>query len=133
MISDVDWIAMTVKMEAEGETFKGKLAVAYVIVNRMRQKGWSASDVVLQPYQFSCWNTTEPTRKRLDDQETNRKVWIDSYSAAWAALHGLQDDPTRGATSYLNPDGCTPQQMKNAGYATPKVRAEIGRHHFFVA
>lgn len=133
MISDVDWIAMTVKMEAEGEAYQGKLAVAYVIVNRMHEKGRSASDIVLAPFQFSCWNTKEPTRGRLDDQETNRQVWLDSYKAAWAALYGLQPDPTRGSTSYLNPAVLTHQQMKNAGYNAARVREKIGAHHFFVA
>lgn len=132
MIEPVDFIAMTVKMEAEGEDFTGKLCVAYVIVNRMQQRRQSASDVVLAPFQFSCWNTKEPPRLRLDDQETHRQVWIDSYKAAWAALYGILPDPTRGCTSYLNPAACTPQQKKNAGYVESAVRLKHGRHHFFI-
>lgn len=131
--SALDWIAMTVKMEAEGEAYVGKLAVACAIVNRMQANRASASDVVLRAFQFSAWNTKEPTRMRLDDYETNHAVWADSYKAAAAALFELVDDPTRGATSYLNPTTTTAEQRRNAGYRRENVRAEIGAHHFFMA
>lgn len=131
--SDLDWAAMTIKMEAEGEPYEGKLGVAFVIANRMRAKSLSASDVVLRSFQFSCWNTTEPTRLRLDDFDTNRAVWADSYKAAAAALFGIVSDPTRGATSYLNPAVTTAEQEQRAGYVRANVRATLGRHHFFIA
>ncbi len=131
--TDLDWAAMTIKMEAEGEPYEGKLGVAFVIANRMRATGRSAADVVLRPFQFSCWNTTEPTRRRLDDVDTNRAVWAESYKAAAAALFGLVTDPTRGATSYLNPAVTTAEQERRAGYVRANVRAEIGAHHFFIA
>lgn len=132
MIEQIDFIAMTVKMEAEGEDYHGKLCTAFVIVNRMETRRQSASDVVLAPFQFSCWNTKEPTRLRLDDTETNRQVWLDSYKAAWSAMYHLVPDPTRGCTSYLNPEVCTAEQKKNAGYKRDLVRYEHGHHHFFI-
>jgi len=132
MIDQVDWIALTVKQEAEGEEYEGKLAVAFVIVNRMAQKKRSASDVVLAPWQFSCWNTESLTKMRLEVDMMNA-AWRDSYAAASAAFHRTVDDPTRGATSYLNPDLCSPSQQVNAGYAKSIVRATIGRHDFFIA
>ena len=131
--ADLDWVAMTVKQEAEGEPYDGKLMVAFTIANRMGRDRASASDVVLRAFQLSCWNTSSPTRSRLDDFETNRAVWLDSYKAAAAALCGLVDDPTRGATSYLNPTTTTAEQRRAAGYAPERVRVALGKHHFFVA
>lgn len=132
MIDDLDWIALTVKQEAEGELREGKLAVAFVIVNRMAQQNRSASQIVLAPFQFSCWNTDSPTKARLDPAMTT-SVWRESYEAAALAYYHAVTDPTRGSTSYLNPAGCTPAQQKRAGYDPAKVRATIGHHHFFVA
>ena len=44
--------AMTVLQEAEGESYAGKLAVAFTIVNR----GDNIIATVFRPWQFSCWN-----------------------------------------------------------------------------
>lgn len=44
-------------------------AVANVIMNRVNRGGWygaSIKDVVLKPYQFSCWNATDPNRAKID-------------------------------------------------------------------
>lgn len=132
-MDDLDWIALTVKQEAEGEADDGKLAVAFVIVNRMREKGRGAADIVLAPWQFSCWNTDSPTRGRLGDVSLASPLWLACYRAAAAAYYGLLPDPTRGSTSYLNPVVCSDAQRARAGYRLSAVRAEIGRHHFFIA
>jgi len=129
MIRDVDWIALTVKQEAEGEPYIGKLAVAYTIVNRMARFHRSAARIVLAPYQFSCWNTNSPTRLRLDVDMTD-PVWRDSYQAAQSALDKTQPDPTHGATHYLNPHVLP---VLPDWYAKEKVLATIGHHEFLVA
>ena len=41
---DLVWLATTVAMEAEGEPWEGKLAVAWVLVNRMAGRQ-SASEI----------------------------------------------------------------------------------------
>ena len=63
-LDDLTLLAATVKMEAEGEPYAGKLAVAFVICNRARYHGRSLKDVIFDPYDFSCWNTASPTRGR---------------------------------------------------------------------
>jgi N-acetylmuramoyl-L-alanine amidase len=129
MIDALDWIAMTVKMEAEGEVFAGKLAVAFTIRNRMNQGKRSAEDVCLAPWQFSCWNTDSPTRSRLE-VDMSLAVWSDSYRAAAAALYQLVPDPTRGATHYLNPDVL---DHLPSWYNKTKVLVTIGHHDFLIA
>jgi len=132
MIDDLDWIATTVWGEARGESFEGKVAVAAVICNRMHQTNATACEVVLKPWQFSFWNTDDPSRWRMRPTLTD-SGWKDSYKAASAIYYGLIDDPTRGCLSYLNPTTCTVEQKRRAGYVYANVRAVVGRHHFFIA
>ena len=132
MTTDLDWIAMTVWGEARGESFQGKLAVAYVICNRMTKAQTSACAVVLKPWQFSFWNTDDPSRHRMQPSFTNAD-WRDSYKAAAAAYFATLPDPTKGSTSYLNPKVCTADQKKRAGYTRERVVTSIGNHDFFIA
>ena len=38
----------------------------------------------------------------IDEIRPDSKVWIDCYKAACSAYYGIEDDPTFGATYYLN-------------------------------
>lgn len=137
-IGDIEWIAATVVMESGGEPWLGQLAVAWVVVNRMRTRAQSASDVALAPWQFSAWNTGSPTRARLDTADD--ATWASAYKAACAAYFDLAPDPTSGATFYLNVDtvvrvaGHLPKWARDP--ANPKVPdeqrvvARIGAHTF---
>jgi spore germination cell wall hydrolase CwlJ-like protein len=117
-------------MEAEGEPWEGKLGVAYVIVNRSRIRGRSISDVVLDPYDFSAWNTDAVTRLRLDDIDLD--LWDECYKAACAAIFGLVPDPTNGADHYLN----EPVVLRRAGRLPSWLKhmertTAIGQHTFY--
>lgn len=90
----------TVAMEAEGESYLGKLAVAFVIVNRAEYRGKSISDVVFEPYAFSVWNSRGGRRQSIDD--INDEVWTESEKAAFSAYYGIEADPIFGADHYLN-------------------------------
>lgn len=50
------WMALCVYHEARGEPELGQLAVAHVILNRMKRRGRSARFIVLEPWQFSWAN-----------------------------------------------------------------------------
>lgn len=129
-ISPAQWAVATVYMEAGGEPHEGKLAVAYAILNRAAAERRSISDVVLQPWHFSAWNTDSPTRMRLDTLD--ERAWTECASAFLAAFLDKVPDPTRGATHYLNEEltrrirgGSLPSWFDEA-----KVTARIGRHTF---
>lgn len=88
VVPDRAWGIMTVRGEAAGEPYEGKLAVAETIRRRMRtryaSKG-SAVSTVLHPQQFSIWNTTDPGRINAaladDDDEVTRdciRAWDES-------------------------------------------------------
>ena len=95
-------LTATVAMEAEGETYKGKLGVAYVIMNRVRRRVpfKSVSDVVLDPYDFSAWNTKGGRQLALDTIAYS--MWRDAEKAAASAYYEIEKDPTLGADHYLN-------------------------------
>lgn len=99
------YLAKTIWGEARGEGLKGMQAVANVIMNRVDRGGWygaSVKDVVLKPYQFSCWNATDPNRKLLDVIDENTLNASGAMSVAEAALNGQLQDITGGATEYHN-------------------------------
>jgi len=59
---------LTVALESSGESLSGQIAVASVIKTRMKERGLSASEVVFQPHQFSCWKGEQ---RVLSESEIN--------------------------------------------------------------
>lgn len=128
---DILIATLTVAMEAQGEPRTGKLAVAYVLINRVKA-GRSMTDVILDPWDFSCWNTDSPTRLNLD--KLNDAMYAECLSAVLAAVFGLQSDPTNGAVFYLNKEvvistaGKLPAWWGIDGHADSEIT--IGAHTF---
>lgn len=132
MSFDIEIAARTVWMEARSEGEQGMKAVAFVIVNRHDAGTWfsgqTLTECCLIPYQFSCWNTSDPNRiamARLDDDDSIlsncRNYILDSVAKN-------VDDPTMGATHYLNPSSI--QSLPSWVYAATKT-VQIGRHVFY--
>lgn len=99
------YLAKTIWGEARGEGLKGMQAVANVIMNRVSRGGWygaSVKDVVLKPYQFSCWNENDPNRALLDAIGETTLNASGAMSVAEAAINGTLRDITGGATEYHN-------------------------------
>lgn len=133
-IDSLQWLAATVFMEAEGEPYKGKLAVAFAVMNRCRRAGCSVSDAVLRAWQFSAWNTDSPTRMRLDTLHPSDPVWLECVRAAMEAMFQSVPDPVEGRTLYMNEKvvmaqaGSLPSWWKLAGEVDAGVA--IGLHTF---
>ena len=132
-VNELFLLTATVAMEAEGEPYRGKLGVAYVIVNRARRRApfKPISDVVLDPYDFSAWNTKGGRQLALDTIPT--LVWQDSEKAAASAYYTIEKDPTLGADHYLNValtrrlrGGSLPTWLKSM-----QRTVKIGRHTFY--
>lgn len=149
-LDDLTIMAATVYMEARGEPFIGKCAVAHVIMNRTREN-LGPIDVVLAPWQFSCWNTDSPTRRFLDFMNTTGE-WEECVAAAAHALfrrwyfdqHTPLADPSGGAIFYLNVEltkslrgGTLPKWAAhpddNTRINADKVTTVVGRHTFMKA
>ena len=129
---DISLLTMTVAMEAEGEPFEGKLAVAWTIMNRSRKFKWSLATTILKAKHFSAWNEDSPTRMRLGI--TANSIMDSAEKAVLMAYNGTrqEEDPTKGATHYLNKE----LTVKIRGSLPTWVSAmretiTIGRHTFY--
>lgn len=96
-MNDRDLIIRTVIGEAANQSPEGQRAVAHVILNRLKDDRWgnSVKDVVFQKHQFEPWTTR---RSELMAIPTNSP----KYQEVAALVDDLGDDPTNGATHFLN-------------------------------
>ena len=124
---DKYWLAATILQEAGGEPKEGKLGVGWSIMNRVHKSGRRVVQVVLQPWQYSCWNTSSPTRKLLVTRKTS--TWEACVEAAQQAFHAQVPDPTFGSTHYLRAD-VLPKLPD--WFRKDLVRAKLGHHEFLV-
>lgn len=81
-------LALCVWREARGETPKGKILVAQVILNRVIDKRWPDNivDVVTQPWQFSSFNANDPNvTKYPEETDTSWRGCADAADAVLTA------------------------------------------------
>lgn len=119
-------LAMCVYGESRSEPYDGKISIAYVVMNRVKEQGWygkTVKEVLLKPYQFSCFLKSDPNFKKLFRPEPT--VWKQCFKAAWNAYSSLSDDPTLGANHYCRRDTAPPWRQ------IMELKKEIGNHAFF--
>ncbi len=110
-------LARLVHGEARGEPYTGKVAVAAVVLNRVRSAAFpnTISGVIFQAGAFDCVR--------------DGQIWLqpdsDSIRAANDALAGW--DPTAGCIYYYNPATATSSWIWSR-----EVRLNIGAHSFAV-
>lgn len=118
--SDLDLMAKVVYAESCAEPYSGKVAVASVILNRLKDPDFpkTVENVIKQKDAFSC------VKDGRIDVSTNDTC----YNAVIEALKG--NDPTGKALFFYNPKTATSSWMKNV----PKYNLKaIGNHVFFYA
>lgn len=113
--ADVTLLARAIHGEARGEPYKGKVAVAAVILNRVKHAEFpnSISGVIYQSGAFDA----------VADGQFNLKPDDEAFRAAKDALNGY--DPTRGCIYYYNPQTATNQWIKQR-----PILLSIGKHVF---
>ena len=121
--ADLDLGARTVAGEARGLPVDGQRAVACAIVNRAiaRHRGeLHVAGVVLEPWQFSCWNAGDPNRDVICDLAAADRVYRVALGAFLWALDaaGTPLDPTFGATHYWHDSIPTPAWARGAQVLT---------------
>ena len=101
-VDERDYLIRTIAFEASGETEIGKVAVAYVVLNRKKSGRWgdNIKAVVTHPDQFEPWMTR---RKEIEELSLNDPRYQSAAIIADAVLSGQTPDPTAGATHFLNP------------------------------
>ena len=128
----LDILARTLFGEARSEALIGVVAVANVIMHRVRRGGWWGKDVAgvcLSPHQFSCWSTADwNTRNlaRMHRATLTSPPFQECHLVARLAMIDALSDVTSGATHY-HTRGVKP------GWANVLRRTkEIGAHIFYV-
>jgi len=103
--------------ESRGESYEGKLAVAAVVMNRVKSPLFpnTIKEVIYQPGAFTC----------VQDGQINLEPDEESYRAAFDAILGK--DPTGGCLFYYNPETATSRWMKHRRSIHVVV---IGNHVF---
>ena len=117
--------ALTIYLEARGESFAGKMAVAAVIRNRMNHKYHSDGTIrgtVLRAKQFEPWIGRSPEEVRFNP--SNRKM--QESLLAWNLVQDGRN-VVNGAVLFYNPTLVTAPRWAQV---YQKV-AKIGGHEFF--
>lgn len=115
--SDVTLLAKLIYAEARGEPYKGQVAVAAVVLNRVRSSQFpnTIAGVIYQRNAFSCVN----------DGQINLTPNAESKRAAQDALGGW--DPSGGSLYYYNPSTASDSWIFSRTTVTV-----IGNHRFAV-
>lgn len=126
-VDEFDLLVACLRGEAEGEPFMGKLAIACVIRNRVKDKRWPDTyrGVMLQPYQFSCF-LPQYFRPQTLKHDWDKSYWKECNFAAFGVYHDWVRDITGGANHY-HAFGVHPK------WADDMERADINiaGHHIF--
>ena len=104
----IDVLSRTLWGEGRGEGAAGMEAIASVILNRVavaqdRGKYWWGNDIISvcqKPYQFSCWNRSDPNYKKLLAVTDTDIHYATAVRIARRAAAGTLKDQTGGATHY---------------------------------
>lgn len=114
---DHQLLARAVNGEARGEPYEGQVAVAAVILNRVKHSSFpnTIAGVIYQPGAFTA----------VSDGQINVPIDKNStvYKACQDALNGW--DPSGGAIYYFNPNTATNSWI----WSRPLIRV-IGKHRF---
>lgn len=113
--NDMQLLARAVFSEARGEPFEGQVAVAAVIMNRIRSPLFpnTISGVIFQPLAFTA----------VADGQFYLTPNQEAFRAAQLAVNGW--DPSGGALYYFNPRTATSRWI----WTRPYIKT-IGRHRF---
>ena len=113
--SDLYLLAKLVHAEARGESYRGKVAVAASVLNRVKSSSIpnTIAGVIYQKGAYTC----------VDDGQINLSPDAESKKAAQDAINGW--DPTSGCIYYFNPNTATSGWI----WTRPQVLT-IGKHIF---
>lgn len=113
--SDIELLARLVNAEAKGEPYRGQVAVAAVVLNRIKSSSFpnSIPDVIYEPRAFSP----------VADGAINKSATSSAIKATHEALNGT--DPAYGALFFFNPA----KTNNSFIWSRPQI-IQIGNHIF---
>jgi hypothetical protein len=134
-LSPLQIMALTIHGEAEGEPFKGKLAVGFVIRNRADLWKMTAPGVCLEEDQFECYNQGNPRLPVLVDMardlEGNAVRLHDSLTAAQGVLSRNLLSNVKLSTFYKRVGLHSQWFQKAAGAGNIRYVCTVGNHDFY--
>ncbi|MCA0757607.1 cell wall hydrolase [Paenibacillus sp. N4] len=121
---DLMWLNQVTEAEAGGESYKGKVAVAATILNRVKHPEWpkTIQDTIFQVTKYngvSYYQYSPVLDKRIYAVTPS----AETKKAVQAALNG--EDPSKGAIVFYNPD-----KTDNKWVRSKKTTVIIGNHVF---
>ncbi|USG68373.1 spore cortex-lytic enzyme [Brevibacillus ruminantium] len=113
--NEMQMLAQLVYSEARGEPYIGQVAVAAVVMNRLRSGDFpnTVAGIIYQPLAFTA----------IDDGQYWLTPGKTAYQAAYDAVRGW--DPSDRALYYFNPRTATSQWI----WSRPQIK-QIGNHIF---
>ncbi|MFH1739488.1 MAG: cell wall hydrolase [bacterium] len=126
---NIIFLALLIWREARGESVGVKIAVAWVVRNRVNKPAWwgrSWMGVIFKPWQFSGLTATGDPNLSKWPHETE-PAWLDSLEAAERVYNGTVDDPTNDATYYHDHSITKPTSWGN----TIRPTVKIGKIQFY--
>ena len=133
--NDRDIFARTLWGEVRGESHAGKIAVAWVIRNRMEidlgndgKPDWwgeGIAGVCKKQGQFSCWNKGDVNLPKLRAVTIADPAFRECMAVVDEVLAGRVPDPTKGSTHY-HTTAVRPSWIKGV-----KPVVKIGAHLFY--
>ena len=130
-LTDRELLARTIMAEAGNQGPIGMMGVGSVIMNRLQNPSYGNdfTSVILQPGQFSAWNSVTGYAGGQQGQDMSKiQPSEQAYMVADQILAGNYNDPTGGATHYYNPRISNP----NWGQRSGGDWQQIGAHLFGV-
>ncbi|MCR2802840.1 cell wall hydrolase [Paenibacillus soyae] len=115
--AELDMLAKIIHAEARGESYKGKVAVGAVVMNRLASSNFPDSVKAIIEERNAFTAVADGQYGLTPDKE--------AYFAALDAVRGY--DPTNGALYYFNPETATSSWIWSRQQTT-----KIGRHIFAV-
>lgn len=115
---DLSCLSKTIHHEARGESYKGMLAVAHVVLNRTKSERFPSTicEVVYQKTNKTCqfsWACVKIKTRAMKEEV---------YTLAVQILNGETRDPTKGALFFHNKEAESFERRKTV---------EIGNHIFY--
>lgn len=131
-VTDTFMLGLLVWREARSETYAGKLAVAWSVLNRVERPSWwgrTLLEVITKKWQYS--SLTDPNDRQLTRwPNPTDSTWWECLQVAHDVLNNLVGNPVKHADSYYA------VSMDRAGnppkWATPETFvAQVGDHKFY--
>lgn len=126
-VQEIACLSQAVHGEAGNQSMEGKIAVAYVIVNRTKSDRFPSDDICGVVKQKGQFNFLQHVKWIQEGKPAVRQQMEDSIRASMIALNGERVDPTHGALYFINPKIA----VDRSWLGDYRLMTRIGDHAFY--